>query len=96
MADILAPLTPGYTLIIPDHPGILIAWVIGLIALVILVVLLRERTFKLNRASLSWFAGLSLLILILTPFMGVFPRMSPIIAPGEAPFRHLMFFAAIP
>jgi len=96
MADILVPLTPGYTLIMPDHPGILIAWVIGLIALVILVVLLRERTFKLNRANLSWFAGLSLLILILTPFMGVFPRMSPIIAPGEAPFQHLMFFAAIP
>ncbi|NLN70627.1 MAG: hypothetical protein GX142_07580 [Chloroflexi bacterium] len=96
MSELLMPFAPKFTLIIPDSPMVIAGWVIWLIILVFLALSLRDRAVKFNRSSLLWLASLSVLILILTPFIGVFPRMSPIIGPGEAPFRKLMFFAAIP
>jgi PAS domain S-box-containing protein len=96
MPEILVPLTSEYTLIIPSSPRALIGWVIGLIAIVSLGLYLRDRSFRLDRQTLIWLAVLSVLILILTPFVGVLPRMSPDLGSGEVPVQHLMFFAAIP
>jgi len=96
MLEFLAPLTPQFTLIIPKSLSALIGWVIGFLVIIGLAISLRDRVFKLNRTKLLWFAGLSVLILILTPFVGVLPKLSSTVAFGEVPFQHLMFFAAIP
>lgn len=96
MPEMLAPLTSEYTLIIPSDPSALIGWALGLIAIASLGLYLRDRSFKMDRPALIWFAVLSVLILVLTPFVGVLPRMSPNLGAGEVPIRHLMFFAAIP
>lgn len=96
MSEILVPLTAEYTLIIPGAPSALIGWLLGLVGIFALGIGLRDRPLKLNRSTLLWLAGLSVLILILTPFVGVLPRMSPDWGTGEVPVQHLMFFAAIP
>jgi PAS domain S-box-containing protein len=96
MSEILVPLTPPYTLIIPDGQGVLIVWVIGLIGMIILSFHLQDRPFRLTRATLLWSAALSVLVLALTPFVGIFPRMSTVLNPGDVPVLHLMFFAAVP
>lgn len=96
MPEILAPLTSEYTLMIPSTPSALIGWVIGLVMIIGLGLVLRDRSFKLDRPTLLWLAILSVLILILTPFIGVLPRKGPIVGSGEVPFQHLMFLAAIP
>jgi two-component system, OmpR family, phosphate regulon sensor histidine kinase PhoR len=96
MSEILVPLTPPYTLIIPDDQGVLIMWAIGFIGMFILSLHLQDRTFRLTRATLLWSAVLSVLVLALTPFVGIFPRMNTILNPGDVPVLHLMFFAAVP
>lgn len=96
MSEILVPLTSEYTLIIPGDLSAKVAWVIGFMGIIVLAFYLRDRSFKLDRPRLLWLAVLSVLILILTPFMGVLPRMSPVLGNGEVPVNHLMFFSAIP
>lgn len=96
MSEILVPLTPPYTIIIPDDQGVLIGWVIVFIGMIILSLLLQDRSFRITRATLLWSAALSVLVLALTPFVGILPRMSTILNPGDVPVLHLMFFAAVP
>ena len=96
MSELLTPLTPEYTLIIPEDVRVLIGWAIGLIGILILSIWLQDRSFRLQRRSLIWLAVLSVLILAVTPFVGILPRMSPELGLGEVPFRHLMYFAAVP
>jgi PAS domain S-box-containing protein len=96
MSDILLPLTPPYTIVIPDDQGVLIVWVIGLIGMIILSFFMQDRSFRLTRTTLLWSAVLSVLVLALTPFVGILPRMSSTLIPGDVPILHLMFFAAVP
>jgi PAS domain S-box-containing protein len=96
MSEILIPLIPPYTIIIPDDQGVLIVWMIGLIGIIILSLLLHDRSFRLTRKTLLWSAMLSVLVLILTPFVGILPRLSSTLIPGNVPVLHLMFFAAVP
>ena len=96
MSEILVPLNPPFTLMIPDDQGVLLVWVIGLIAMIILSVLLQDRSFRLTRATLLWLAALSMLVLALTPFVGILPRTSTPLVSGDVPVLHLMFFAAVP
>jgi PAS domain S-box-containing protein len=96
MSEILVPLTSEYTLIIPGDVSAKLAWVIGFMGIIVLAYHLRDRSFKLDRPRLLWLAVLSVLILILTPFVGLLPRMSSVLGTGEVPIKHLMFFAAIP
>ena len=96
MIQILTPLVSPYSLQIPEDVSALIGWVIGLLVIIGLGIGLRDRPFRMDRPKLNWLAALSVLILVLTPFVGVLPRMSPALGSGEVPIQHLMFFAAIP
>jgi PAS domain S-box-containing protein len=96
MSEILIPLTSPYTIVIPDNRGALFGWVIGFVGIIILAAHLQDRSFRLSRTTLLWSAALSLLVLVLTPFIGILPRMSTELNPGDVPFLHLMFFTAVP
>ncbi len=96
MLELLTPLSPEYTLIIPEDAVILFGWAVGFIGVLILGFWLHDRSFKLQRQSLIWLAVLSVLILVVTPFVGILPKMSPALGLGEVPIRHLMFFASVP
>ena len=96
MSEILAPLTPEYLIQIPQAPAALIGWVLGLIGIFFLSIYLYDHAFKFDRPSLLWLAILSVSILILTPFMGILPALDHLLPIDTAPFRHLMFFAAVP
>lgn len=96
MSEILTPLVSPYSLQIPEDASALFGWVIGFMVIIGLGIGLRDRPFKMDRPALIWLALLSVLILVLTPFVGVLPRMSPALGSGEVPIQHLMFFAAIP
>lgn len=96
MFEILVPLTPEFALVLPQDRIALIAWVIGILGIILVSFLLSDQKLQLNRPSLIWSAILSVLILILTPFLGILPRMGVIVNSGEVPIQHLMFFAAVP
>ncbi|MBW6465560.1 MAG: HAMP domain-containing histidine kinase [Brevefilum sp.] len=96
MLEILVPLTSPYTIVIPDNRGALFGWVIGFVGIIIFAAFLQDRSFRITRATLLWSAALSLLVLALTPFIGILPRMSTALNPGDVPFLHLMFFTAVP
>jgi PAS domain-containing protein len=96
MSEILTPLSSANTLQIPGDPAALIGWVVGFIAIIAISLLLRDQRLRMDRVSLVWLAVLSILVLVLTPFVGIVPRMAPPVSSGEVPFLHLMFFAAIP
>jgi len=96
MSEILTPLTTEYALIIPDNMWALIGWVIGFVGIILISVCLRDRRFRLDRPTLVWSAILSVLILVLTPFLGILPRTGLTLGAGEVPFQHLMFFASVP
>ena len=96
MLEILAPLTPEYSLQIPDDSRALIGWMFWFIGIILIGIWINDRKFKLDRPTLLWLAALSVLILVLTPFLGVLPRTSLDLGIGEVPIRHLMFFAAAP
>lgn len=85
MTHILAPLMPEYTLQIPQDFLSLVGWVFWLGLLVFLTLRYRDQGRKFDRRSLIWLAVLSVLVLLLTPFLG-FPV-------GQV---HLMVFAALP
>jgi PAS domain S-box-containing protein len=96
MTEILTPLTTEYGLIRPDNLWALIGWVIGFAGIILISIWLRDRRFRLDRSTLVWSATLSVLILVLTPFLGILPRTGLAAGAGEVPFQHLMFFAAVP
>lgn len=96
MLDILAPLTPEYALILPDGTIAIIAWLIGFCSLILLSYFLCDQKMKFERQPLIWLAVLSVLIVVLTPFIGVLPRLGIPTGTGEMPIQHLMFFAAVP
>lgn len=87
---------PEYTIQIPKNPASLVVWMAWFGLLVFLAIRYRNREFKLDRGSLAWLALLSVLVLLLTPFLGVpvgsgFPEI-----PRDDRLLHLMFFAAVP
>ncbi len=96
MIDILAPLNQEYSLEIPDHPGVLLIWLVWFAILVVLGIRFNKQKFQLNRSNLVWFAALSLSILLLTPFFGLAVGENPGRILGDQPFNHLMFLAAVP
>ena len=96
MLEILVPLTTEYTLVIPEDLTALIAWLIGFIAIIVVSYILCDQKFRMDRSSLIWSAILSVLILVVTPFLGIIPRMGITVGIGELPIQHLMFFAAVP
>ena len=91
MPEFIAPLLPEYSIHIPQSAISLVGWLVWLAVLVIFAVRNRDRQFNLDRASLAWLALLSVLILILTPFLGI-----PIQLDGSEGVPHLMFLAALP
>jgi len=97
MIEILAPLTPDeYSLQIPDDPIAWIIWVLLFSIIVFIVLRLRNPNQKINRRSLLLLAGLSVSVLILTPFFGVPVNVENEIVNGAHSARHVMFFAALP
>ena len=96
MSDFITPLTPEYTIFLPEDSSTLL--ILGAWFLLILVgmILFRDRYAPWNRPRLSWLAILSALVLFLTPFLGVrlFPALSE--QPVNAPIQHFMFLAAVP
>ena len=91
MPEFIAPLLPEYSIQIPQSAISLVGWLVWLAVLVGLAVRNRDRQFDLDRASLAWLALLSVLILILTPFLGV-----AIDIDGSEGVPHLMLLAALP
>ena len=76
----------------PDNPISWVGWVVWLGVLIIIAVRNRDKALKLDRRSVVWFAGLSVLVVLVTPFMGF-----SVGGEGEngQPI-HLMVFAAVP
>ncbi|MBG0771224.1 MAG: cache domain-containing protein, partial [Anaerolineaceae bacterium] len=91
MPEFIAPLLPEYSIHIPQSAISLVGWLVWLAVLVIFAVRNRESQFALDRASLAWLALLSVLILILTPFLGI-----PVQLGGSEGTPRLMFLAALP
>ena len=96
MLQIFAPLMPEYTINIPQDPVALIAWVVWFGLLFFLILRSRQKGSLMNRNNLIWMAVLSLLILILTPFLGIPVNLDPGSHFDQSPALHLMFFAAVP
>jgi PAS domain S-box-containing protein len=100
LLDILTPLTPKYYIEIPQDPAALISWLVFLGVMIYLTVRNRGRDLQLNRTILLWLAGLSVLVLLFTPFVGIPIRVGqPLPIPGrpeEPLLPHLMFLAAVP
>lgn len=65
----------------------LVGWVVWFGLLLFSVVRNREKTFIFDRRSIVWLAVLSILVILLTPFMGL---------PIDSGAVHLMVFAAVP
>lgn len=96
MAEFIAPLSPEYTINLPEDT---LAWVIlGVWFLVILMLIYfwRDRKVVIDRRFLSWLAILSAMILVVTPFFGVFLNINADGPAGEYPVGHMMVFAAVP
>lgn len=96
MTDIFAPLMPEYSINLPQDPIALIAWVVLCGSLVAIIIRFREKKTIINRNFLVWMAVLSLLVLVLTPFLGIPVNLDADSYFDLRPERHLMFFAAVP
>ena len=96
MPDILTPFAPEYSLQLPDQVSIWIVWGIWLTLLIISAVRLQQKPIKLDRGLLAWFAGLSVSILIFTPFLGTAVNADLPIIPDSRLFQYMMILAAIP
>lgn len=92
MTRFFTPLLPEYTFEVPRDFLSLTGWVMWFGFLVFLTAHNRDKAFRLDRRSLIWMAGLSVSIILLTPFMG-FP-VGGDSATGQN--FHLMVFAALP
>ncbi len=100
LLDILSPLTPKYYIEIPQDSAALTSWLVLLGVIVFLAIRNRDHDLKLDRRTLLWFAALTVLVLLFTPFLGVSIKIGhPLPVPGrpeEPHLPHLMFFAAVP
>lgn len=94
--EILLPLTSTDAIILPEDFVTLILWVAGMVLIALLSYWLQERPFQLNKRTLTWFATLSLLVLVLTPLIELLPKLSQPNPPGGVPIYHLLIFAAAP
>lgn len=96
MPELITPLSPEYTINIPEDPITLLLLGMWFLLVLICMVVNRDRKVSVDRQYLSWLAILSALVLVLTPFLGVL--LFPALAEGVAnwPVRHFMFFAAVP
>lgn len=91
MTNFFTPLTNEFTLDIPDDPISWVGWVIWLGVLVFVTVRIRDEAFTLDRPLVVWFAILSILVMLVTPFMGFS------VGGGDENGQpiHLMVFAAV-
>ncbi|MGI6740191.1 MAG: HAMP domain-containing sensor histidine kinase [Brevefilum sp.] len=96
MSEILTPLLPEYTIQIPRDPIALIFFGIWLVTLVVLLFRINRHELNLNRRRLFWLAGLSVLLLIFTPFLGLEPPLAGSSKLTHLPVNHLMLLAAVP
>ena len=96
MPIILTPLEPEYTIHMPGDTFKLFAWFIGLFLIIFFCYKLRHFNRPINRSKLLWLTGLSVSVLILTPFLGVLLPTNVSSSAGVLPVVHLMFFAAVP
>lgn len=68
----------------------LVGWMVWIAGLIVLTIRSRKQPFSFERRSLVWFAILSLLVLVLTPFFGLE------ISTNSQQTFYLMLFAAVP
>ncbi len=92
MSDFLASHTLEYSLKVPHDPLAIVLWILWFGVLVFLAFRFRERDTKLDKKSLIWLAGLSLSVLIFTPFFGV--SLGDQHLAGAS--HYFMFFVAVP
>jgi len=92
MLDFLASNSLEYNLKVPQDPLTIILWILWLGVLIFLAFKYRVQGSKFDKVKLFWLAGLSLSVLILTPFFGI-----PLDNLALEGFPHaFMFFAALP
>ena len=92
MTNFFTPLTNEFTFELPDDAIALVGWVFWFVILIFVLVKNRDKAFRLEGRSVVWFAGLSVMMVIVTPFMGF--SVGEELA-GNPPL-HLMVFAAVP
>ena len=92
MTNFFTPLTNEFTFELPDNPISLVGWAIWFGVLIFIAVRRREKAFKLDRRSVTWLAVLSILVVLVTPFLGIPIEEEP----GNGQLSHLMVFAAVP
>jgi len=92
MSDFLAPHTLEYNLKVPYDPLAVVLWILWFGVLVFLAFRFRTRDTRLDKKSLIWLAGLSLSVLIFTPFFGV--SLGDQHLAGAS--HYFMFFVAVP
>jgi PAS domain S-box-containing protein len=96
MSNFLIPFSPEYSLQIPDQVSVWMGWGVWLVFLIFSAVRMQQKPIKLDRKSLVWFAGLSVSILIFTPFLGTAVNLDlPIVSDGRL-FQYMMSLAAVP
>ncbi len=96
MPDFLTPLSPEYSIEIPEDPLALLILAGWSVLVLIGLILTRNRRISLDREALSWLAILSALVLALTPFLGVKLYPDMVEQTASAPVNHFMFLAAVP
>ena len=96
MKNILIPLLPEYSIQIPQEPWSLIAWFLWFTGIIYVAIKLHDQERLIDRQKLIWLAFLSVLLLVLTPFFGIYPGSQSNIPASYPPIGYLMFFAAIP
>jgi len=96
MSEILTPLMPEYTIQIPEDPIAFVFFGIWFIALLVIIIRMKDQRLKIDRGRLFWLAGLSILLLVFTPFLGIKPPFEESSRLANLPVGHLMFLAAVP
>lgn len=92
MSDFLAPHTLEYSLKVPHDPFVILLWILWFGALVFLTFRFRTQASEFGKKTLIWLAGLSLSVLIFTPYFGI-----PLGNQDLEGFQHyFMFFVAVP
>jgi signal transduction histidine kinase len=96
MPDFVTPFSPEYAIFIPEDPTTLLFLGVWTLLILIGLVLLRDRQASFDRKNLTWLAILSLMVLVLTPFLGVmlFPGLAE--HSSNLPVKHFVLFAAVP
>jgi len=96
MKNFLIPLLPEYSIQIPQEPWSLIAWFVWFTGIIYVAIKLHDQERLIDRQKFVWLAFLSVLLLVLTPFFGIYPGSEGVISASYPPISYLMFFAAIP